>query len=203
MNLWMFPQWFQQGFYNRIATQMCETGRYTAIGRFDAPCGSEPFPVILRMTSIIFNCAGAWVGRSDRFDRVWEELGHYLVYGMGINNASPGPTSTDAARSNLSLAALDIAYALFDRRTSTCSAVAGRCPGFLDVGGTNYDSTGREHSFLYAVDYYLTDGDLFRVYAAADLAAGDSLLRDKYEWIRWNIFRGIEFRGLLEPLQQL
>jgi len=52
---------------------------------------------------------------------------------------------------------------------------------------------GREHSFLYTIYYYLVHPAEIRQYIEEDLAVGHTLLKRKYDWVKQNIFRGVEF----------
>lgn len=204
MNLWMLPSWFTRGFYQRVATRMCNTGNGAASGRFGPPCGANRMAIIIKQTGGIFFCAGNWVNSSGNQMRMFEELGHYLSSNMGFQDTSYRPTAEDAAICNIPLSTLQAGRDLFAQRVGQCGNCpgrypTGRCPGFTGIAN-NYDCGSVQHSWIYAMYYYLNDGDLLREFIAQDLARGDTLLNQKYQWIRNTFFGGIEFRGAFEPI---
>jgi hypothetical protein len=190
--LWMFPRWFIDGFYRRFADSRCSAGMNFQ-GRMNPPCSSARLPLILHRSGHGFFCAGAWVDRSGTAFSFFEELGHYMAISMGLQNSQSAPTADDAERVNIPLSALHTASSIFRERTNTCAFETPRCVGFTGYAG-NYDNQGREHSFLYLVLYYVQKGDTLRSYVQADEESGDDLLLRKYNWVRANIFRGMEFR---------
>jgi hypothetical protein len=192
-NLWMLPNWFINGqaLYQKTAQGFCEDGRWLPTGRVSPPCYTSKLPVIAKPAGGLYICAGVWVDRADSAIRIWEELGHYVSFPLGIDNSSSGPEASHAALSGIPLAALQQAHTLFKEGTSTCQA-GPRCRGFTGAGG-NYDATGREHSFLYTIYYYLVNAAELRQYVQEDLAVGNDLLKRKYDWVKQNIFRGVEF----------
>lgn len=200
--LWWLPGWFINGFYQRYSTLKCSNGDWTDVGRTPAPCSSTRLPLIAMGTfRTAFVCGGAWVGRDGSAFTFWEELGHYAASNMGLQVNQPGPTAADASRVNISLGALQTAYSLFTERTGTCPTDP-RCRGFVGYAG-NYESTSREHSFLYLVSYYVQKGTTLRSLISQDLAAGDNLLQRKYNWAKENLFRGLEYNDGGAPRQPL
>lgn len=201
-NLWMLPSWFTKGLYARYATVMCN-GPWESN---TAPCRQKRIPVYLMMLGDprnINNCAGAWQHQFDDYIRIWEELGHYVVGPLRLRADDPEPTQQDSTMSNISLAALKDARQIYGERVTPAECISVpasfRCLGFVRNNMDRYDTTGREHSFIYAVYYYLTDGDNMRQLIQDDIAVGDDLLKRRYCWVKQHIFRGMEFRGQLEP----
>jgi hypothetical protein len=111
---------------------------------------------------------------------------------MGTDNSPPGPVEADAVRSHIPVSALQEAHSLFAERTGTCGGTVGRCSGFTGIAN-NYDSDGQEHSFIYLVYYYVSNGNQLREWVIQDAARGDTLLLRKYNWVKNYIFRGVEF----------
>jgi hypothetical protein len=58
-----------------------------------------------------------------------------------------------------------------------------------------YDVTDPEHSFLDFVEWYRWWGDELRLMRDQDLAEGNTMLRDKYAWVKAYYFGGVEFNG--------
>ena len=100
----------------------------------------------------LYFCAGIWVNRDNEYIKIFEELGHYLCFHLGLENSSSGPTSNHSIKSSIPLLQLEYAFTLFNEELGSCSGAASpiRCPGFLGYAG-NYDATGREHNFLYTI----------------------------------------------------
>ncbi|MCZ7546797.1 MAG: hypothetical protein M5R40_26220 [Anaerolineae bacterium] len=194
-NLWAFPDWFVRGLYADFTDFMC--GPQGEWGASNTPCLRNRLPVYVKAMGGLFNCRGAWINHDNTYIRVWEELGHYMGPALGIGTAM-SPTQETSDRTGIPLSVLQAGYDLFGEGLSDCNTPAPRCRGFTGIGG-NYDAQGREHSFIYTVYYYLSDGDAIRLFIQEDLAAGNNLLQRKYNWVRDVIFRGVEFRGDLEP----
>ena len=102
----------------------------------------------------------------------------------------------NAGVTDIALAELQAGYALFGQSLTGCGGLP-RCPGFT---GT-YDTTSRQHSFIYAMAAYMFYGAQMRAWIAADLQRPtcNDLLARKYIWIRDNIFPGVEFDDRGEP----
>ncbi len=93
-----------------------------------------------------------------------------------------------------------------DTDASNCN---GRCTGF--VNGNNYDLIRNnpgsiEHAALYPLYWYFYRGDDLRARIDQDLAAQSNprnekytLLFRKYEWIKQNIYHGVEFGNVGAP----
>ncbi len=188
--LWMFPDEFVDGIYPSFVRWFCETERWNQ----DRGGCVEPYrlAVFLKLRGGLFNWRGAWINTSSDYLGVWEEAGHYLAPALGFGTTVT-PETTASERSGIQLGVLRAGRDIFaQEKWSSCKAVRPRCPGFTGHAG-NYDTTGVEHSFIYAVYYYISKPELMREFIAADLAAGDDLLQRKYNWIKNNIFKGVEF----------
>jgi hypothetical protein len=96
---------------------------------------------------------------------------------------------------------------LFGTSSDACPNAA-RCVGFTDQKYEWYkpdsnNAPSRQHHFLYAVLYYIGRGDEVRQWVQQDIDGTNTaiqgksgerfLLQQKYNWIRWNIFKGVEF----------
>ncbi|MBI4470940.1 MAG: hypothetical protein HY650_16620 [Acidobacteria bacterium] len=204
-NLWTLPHWLAGRTFKDATELGCQAGTNTS-GRFDPPCDAVKYPVIIMSGGGIGICSGIWQTRQDDYKRIWEELGHATAGILGLSdNNSQAPTQTNASLSKIPLSALSQAFNLFgqrvrgDRSCTVGAASSGRCRGFTGIAG-NYDVGTRQHSFIYTAYYYFSDGDQLRQWVQEDLQNGDMLLQDKYNWIKQNIFKGIEFRRDNEPL---
>ncbi|MBI3949528.1 MAG: hypothetical protein HY314_03630 [Acidobacteria bacterium] len=203
--IWTLPYWLSGTTFRDAAQLGCQAGTNTS-GRFDPPCNAVKYPVIIMSGGGIGICSGIWQTRQDDYKRIWEELGHSLagIMGLSDNNNQP-PTQTNANLSKIPLSALSQAFTLFGQRVrgdQSCAAGAasgGRCRGFTGIAG-NYDAGTRQHSFLYTVYYYFSDGDQLRQWIEEDLQNNDTLLQEKYNWVKQHIFRGVEFKGDNEPV---
>jgi hypothetical protein len=191
-NQWMFPNWFIEGYYKELGEYFCETiDEWKTMGRTNEPCNSVKLPVIFKPAGGLYVCRGAWVNKSSDNKAIFEELGHYMTHLMSICDVCELPDAFNEQKTGIQQVALERAHALFAEDIGTVPAVPRKI-GFTGIGG-NYDATSREHSFIYAVYYYLYRAEEMRGYIQADMDAGNTLLRRKYLWIRDNIFRGIEF----------
>lgn len=189
-NLWMFPNWFVRKQYPNVVKWMCDDiGKW---GPMLDPCRSRRLPVYVQDLGGLFNFHGAWINVQSSAIRAWEETGHYMALALGMGNDFPPPDAGTAQRTSLSLSVLNAGRSLFTEGTASCPQLPPRCRGFTGIAD-NYDATGREHSFLYTVYYYLNDPSALRSFINTDLASGNDLLKRKYEWVRVNIFRGVEF----------
>ena len=211
--LWTLPNWLIGMNYKRAGTLGCQAGN--ASGRFDPnpTCNETKYPVILITDKRAGICNGVWVYRGDPYNHnLYHELNHSLcdsTLGLSTNDGEP-PTALNESRSGIPLAALTNAYNLFGMRINgdcydgfgykTCPAA--RATGFTGEGG-NYDVTSRQHSFIGTIRNYFSDGDQMRLWIQQDLQQNDTLLQDKYNWVKQYIFRGIEFRRDNDPLHPL
>jgi hypothetical protein len=199
--LWTYPDWLVHDLFKRIGTIGCEEGNKS--GRFDPPCSKARYPIIIFKSGRASICSGIWVGQSSDYNQdIWHELAHTMlshILGQSDSNNEP-PTSLHQQRSGIALGALQEAYNLFgaginpdcepNDPNDTCPD--DRAPGFTGYGG-NYDMSSRQHSFMGVLYYYFTDGDQLRRWVLEDRERGDNLLQQKYDWIRWHIYRGVEF----------
>lgn len=196
-SLWMLPRWFVAGLFPRtVRERLCDNWKNT--GRATPPCTNARLPIIVKPNGGLFVSQGAWINLDSEYVRVWEELGHYAAWALGIEDIGAGPDAAAAARSGISLRALQSAFTLFNERIGRCQS-GPRCSGFTGYAG-NYDASSREHSFLYTVYYYVHRGHDLRQFVDEDLGRGDSLLRRKYDWVKTNLFRGLEFGDAMTPL---
>ena len=196
-NLFIFPDWFINNMYKKVAENYCNTSW--------APCTTRKLPVIVTPHGNLFFARGIWINRQSDYSNVFEELGHYMALLMGLTTDNgtppppPPPSLKNAEDTKVPLEELKKAFAIFEENLGA-ESFEGRIAGFLNVANRNYDRGGREHSFLYAAYYYSFKAAEFRQYIQEDLARGNDLLKRKYDWIKKNIFRGIEFKGEQEPL---
>lgn len=197
--LWTLPNWIAETQFQELARRFCEDGTWTVEntnGRVS--CDTEPkLPVIVKPSGDIFIYRGVWHVYGDDYMRLFEEVGHYLAAVFGFEDRGPRPGSAIADRTGVSIAELRAGYTLFGENVGGTSPT-GRAPGFTGFGN-NYDKTSRQHSFLYLVYYYLFDGDILRNFVSTDLASGEDLLARKYNWVKSNLFRGVEFKSAAEP----
>ncbi len=195
-NIWMFPHWLIEHLYSNFTVFMCGTdGPW---GAESTPCLEKKLPIYLKEKGGIFNCGGAWINQDDKHIRIWEELGHYFSPALGFGTVM-SPTEETATRTGIALDELQDGHSLFKAETGSCQTASPRCTGFTGIGG-NYDVDGIEHSFIYVIYFYLNRGDELRTFIQEDLAKDSSLLLNKYDWVKNNIFNGVEFRGDGEPL---
>jgi hypothetical protein len=187
---WMFPADLVDGLYPSLVGALCEDGTWDP----DKGGCISPYRlgVYVKGGGGLFNYRGAWINADSDHLQVWEELGHYFAPALGFGT-SRTPDQGAADRSGIDLAVLKTGRKIFAQQApSGCIAAGPRCAGFTGHAG-NYDTNGVEHSFIYAVHYYIAEADLLRQFIADDLATGDTLLQRKYQWIRANIFGGVEF----------
>lgn len=197
-NLWVFPDWLIRNLYSDFTVFFC--GSEAPENSWDdssTPCLRDRLPIYIKNSGGIFNCAGAWVNQDNDYISIYEELGHYMAPALGFGN-NLTPTQETANRTGIPLSKLEEGYDLFGD-IGPCADLSNRCAGFTGISN-NYDRTGREHSFMYTIYYYVDRGDEIRQFIQEDLAVGDNLLQRKYNWVKENIFRGLEFRNSVEPL---
>jgi len=151
---------------------------------------------------------GPYIGPNLNIDstadyfRWWEEMGHRLAGSLGLCDDgfcdTPGSPETNLMEDWIPNSAIADAFTLFARRVRsnrTCVGGAdadGRCRGFTGASN-NYDVKTRQHSWIYPLLGYFKDGSHLRTQVQDDLAAGDPLLCEKYDWIRDRIFHGVQF----------
>ena len=173
---------------------------YYRSGRFEAPCATRRYPLVIKPGGGIFIASGAFMNRDSDSIRFWEELGHSFATLLGMGSSLP--SAGLAAEAGLGLTAMQDGWRLFQQSAgNSCPrgrSTSGRCRGYTGIAN-NYDTDGRQHSMIYVVYYYLTNGDLLRQLVQEDLAAGDDLLDRKYDWVRDNVFGGVEYTGNNAP----
>jgi hypothetical protein len=208
--LWTLPNWLFGTNFKTAGTLGCQAGNTS--GRFDPnpTCNDTKYPVIIISQGGDGICNGVWVHRGHAYNsNLFHELAHSLsggTLGLSDNNSEP-PTAMNEARTGIPLAALIYAFNLFGSRVNAdCFGGFGSstCPGSRAIGFTgeysNYDVTTRQHSFIGAIRNYFSDGGQMRNWIQQDLQQNDTLLQDKYNWIKQYIFRGIEFNKDNDPL---
>lgn len=196
-NLWVFPDWLIRNFYSDYTEFFCSSeAPENSWDDSSTPCFRDRLPVYIKKSGGIFNCAGAWVNQNNDYIRIYEELGHYMAPALGFGN-NLTPTQETANRIGIPLAKLEEGYDLY-AESEPCEDLSNRCTGFTGYSG-NYDRSGREHSFMYTIYYYVDRGDEIRQFIQEDIADGNDLLQRKYNWVKENIFRGLEFRNSVEP----
>jgi hypothetical protein len=190
----MFPDWFINGYYKRFAYYQCSSGAWGGFpARSGPPCNSRKLPILITPDDITpFFCQGVWNYKEHDYLRIYEELGHYMAIELGLGSNQDAPAQRNADETHISLQELNKASSIFIEGTGDVD-YNRRVPGFLKAGGYNYDRTGREHSFLYSVYYFISRSAEFRQYIQEDLAIGNTLLKRKYDWVKKNIFRDNEF----------
>lgn len=205
-NLWVLPGWLSGHVFRDYARMGVENGDTS--GRFEPPADQAKYPVLIT-GGPIGQCSGSWLPEQGDYRRAWEELGHGifgLPFGFGDAPENNPPTARNAAVTGIALSDLLAGFEIFGRhvnggRACTLGADAnGRCRGFTGYGN-NYDVGTRQHSTLYVHHYYSAGyGDQLRQWVQDDLANGQTLLKEKYNWGKAHIYRGIEFRNDAEPL---
>jgi hypothetical protein len=167
-------------------------------------CQSGRLPIKLKR----FGAIGVFMGQvnlfHDKYGRFFEEFGHYVVSDIGLRQPNGVITDEIAERADIPVRELQKGQAIFREGLSTESSTCeGRCPGF--VTDNNYDLTSNnsrsmEHTSLYPLLWYFLRGDDLRARIDQDLNAQVNppedkynLLSRKYEWIKKNIFHGVEF----------
>jgi hypothetical protein len=207
--LWAMPDWMLGSYFKNAGTIGCQEGNLS--GRFDPQptCNETKYPAIIITQGRSGLCSGAWMHRADPYSwNIFHELMHAYQGGMGFtDDPQPAPGALNETRTGIPLSALTSGFTLFrtnlnsdcadNSATDTCPDT--RAPGFTGYGN-NYDASTRQHSFIGALYYYFYDGDQFRQWIKDDIGAGDTLLQQKYAWIKQYIFKGVEFRGENDPL---
>jgi hypothetical protein len=171
---------------------------------FQPPCTNVKLPVVLTCGEIFVNTwSSAWVPMDSDWARLYEELGHILAGGLGFHDSKSLPIDADAARTGIPLSELVRGAGLFGSESGRCPAGSGRCVGFTDRTYEVFGSPTRQHHFLYLLIDYVLKGSVVRKWAADDLAGRNttglvfswqaSLLQQKYDWIRKNLYQGVEF----------
>lgn len=204
--LWTLPEWFIGDFFAEAGTRGCLAGNTS--GRFDPPCDDAKYPVIILGQGRSGICNGVWVHRADSYKaNVFHELCHSLSGSLGFSdkNSEP-PTSSHATEIGISLTELSSGFNIFGQNVNgdcISNEADDTCPDTRATGFTgyanNYDVSTRQHSFIGAMTFYFADGDQFRNWIKDDIAAGDTLLQQKYDWIKKNIFESMQFRKDNDP----
>lgn len=188
-SLWMMPNWLGRDLFPAFVDWNCgDNGNWT---EDDVPCRTGRLPVFIKGSGGLFNWLGAWIREDSRAINVWEETGHYAAPSLGFGT-SLGVSAESAERTGIEETVLQIGASLFRENTCWPCPSAPRRTGFTGISN-NYDATGSEHSFIYTVYHYLERPAVVRQFVQEDLAGGDDLLQQKYEWVRDHIFGGIEF----------
>ncbi|MBW2307020.1 MAG: hypothetical protein JRG73_08810 [Deltaproteobacteria bacterium] len=207
--LWTLPHWFVGTLYKRAGTIGCQAGNSS--GRFDPQptCDETRYPVIIISQGGAGICNGVWVWRGDVYSwNIFHELTHTMsgMLGFSDDNNLP-PTAIHETRSGIPLSALSTGFNLFGSRVnSDClsNSPTDSCPDTRPAGftgyGNNYDMSTRQHSFIGTLYFYFVNGSQLRQQIQDDLQNGDTLLQQKYKWIRKNIFSGVEFTENNRPL---
>jgi F5/8 type C domain len=143
---------------------------------------------------------------------LWEEFGHM------VQNAVPGFKSQPGWSVNFTPLTPRRCSSRYDCGGGLCAEACGtqgcdsgaetykgqlicQNPGFgfdriRPMGYVDwYDVTQDEHSFLNLVEWYRWWGDELRQMRDQDLAEGNTMLRDKYAWVKAYYFGGVEFTG--------
>jgi|GEM_PF-1514806 len=218
--LWTLPNWLAEGIFQAQTERFCDDGHWDATrtqGRIQPPCNQVKMSVIMRNYSLrdrVIVDAGIVQSLGDDYKLFSDELLHYLTFPLGIDNHDDflseyqgyqGPEAIHQTLSGIPLNELLQADDLFNERTGQCQSnmmtSTGRCRGFTGIGG-NYDMGGREHSWIYTMYYYFSNGDKIREMIADDVCAGDNLLERKYNWVRANIYQGVEFKLDNDPVTE-
>lgn len=146
-----------------------------------------------------------WCGAHVRFTHPYStnlmhEVGHSLAGALGIYDKDQPPAPN--LEPGISAAAYQQALDLFGRSCPPQSQwVAGRPRGFT---GT-YECTSRQHDWIELLRHYFSNGEQVRQWIQDDKQNGTTveaktLLEKKYNWMRDNVFRGVEFKRHNEPL---
>ena len=213
--LWTLPHWLVGTLYKRVGTIGCQEG--DPRGRFDPQptCGETRYPVIITTGGIANICSGVWVWQGDAYSKgIFHELTHTMLdHMLGFKDdetgkPAPPPTPIHETRSGIPFASLANGFYLFGSRAGNNDCLfngpSDSCPDTRPAGFTgyddNYDMSTRQHSFIGMLYYYFANGSELRQQIQDDLQNGDTLLQDKYNWIKQYIFRGIEFNRDNDPL---
>jgi len=142
---------------------------------------------------------------------LWEEFGHVLQNAVQGFKSQPGwavnftPITPKSCRTSADCGGGLCAYGCQGGCNSGAEPYAGqlvcqnrgfgfgtiRPMGYVDW----YDVTDPEHSFLDLVEWYRWWGDELRLMRDQDLAEGNTMLRDKYAWVKAFYYGGVEFKG--------
>jgi hypothetical protein len=124
---------------------------------------------------------GSWAGFNDNFGNTRPKLcpsgtgcgGDRCVLGSQFTGAFDDPTITRWANSMV------------------CVDKNGRPQGGVDF----YEFQSDEHAFIETATRYRWQGDELRNNAALDMANGNQQLQNRYDWIKNNYYKGVEFNG--------
>jgi hypothetical protein len=196
--LWTLPNWLVTDTIKGGAKKGCEMGNTS--GRFDPPCALLKYPVLVQKSGPLNICSGAWQRETDHYGQIWEEIGHSMAGSFGLfDKDAAHPNQDNEAMTGIPLSALEEADHIFgqalnddcnpNQSNDTCPNQ--RTPGF--TRNDNYDKSDLQHSFIYPVYSYFFNGNNFRALVDQDLRSGSTLLRQKYDWIKENMYQGVEF----------
>jgi hypothetical protein len=209
--LWMLPNWLSSHIF-------LEAGRlaWSDKSPYFTNYRSSLAPLVLMCDNpneFVSDFGSTWIRVYDDNWAIFQEFGHQLAGAIGFHDDSSGPNQNDANRSGISLDALKQGYTLFGTSSNSCANVP-RCVGFTDLQYEWLNAPGnapsRQHHFLYVVLDYIQRGDELRQWIQDDIDGTNTatqghtgeryLLQQKYQWILWNIFKGVEFgqAGLLK-----
>ena len=195
---WLVPDWLGSHIFGDVGRWGCEEGIWADVEPYGRSCRLAKLPVLIKPNGGAYTCGGAYFPQNSSAWTVWNEVGHYTADGLGIKDDAslPNPVEADAIRSGLPLGVLEEADALFRESLGGCGDT-DRCPGFI----ATYDATSAQHSMIYAWWWYATNGDVMRELIEEDLDDGNDLLQRKYDWLRTNIYGGVEFDDEGFPLE--
>ncbi len=210
---WMLPHWMMghimedyvastpAGEHQDCALDLLMRAGAHVSGKYQEFTQAHRYPVW-----IDFN-AGAriWCGdhinyRNTYRNGVWDEIGHTLAGAIGIYDGAQNPKPWQSLEPGIPQAAVQEALTIFGQPCPSGQDASGRPRGFTRP----YGCTSRQHSWMYPLIEYFSNGDQLRSWIADDRAMGQTevereLLGQKYDWIRRYIFRGVEFRSHGEP----
>jgi hypothetical protein len=154
---------------------------------------------------------------SNWIDDWLHELCHLIASEIGLAD-DPDPLGDNVMNDRISEIAMQEAYNIFNEGTNDalinnpnnsdlCSfgtnADGTRCLGFTMLPNMFYMASSRQHSWMATLHDYVRNGSNLRNIMSLDAAAGVNILKIKYEWIKTNIFKGIEYIENNELLTKL
>ncbi len=194
-NQWILPNWLSGTIYKKIGVGACSSSD----PYYKPPCTEAKLPVVIQcpQAGIFFNdYSSIWITMDSSADRIFEEIGHMMAGAIKLDD--PGAIVDGAV---IPKAPMLEAYDIFGvDASSSYKNSSGRYVGFTDVSHETEVQPSRQHHFIYPLSRYYSDGDTLRRWVQEDLSHGSNLLKRKYDWIKWNIYRGVEFKTNNEPL---